>query len=508
VDASANIFAGSRFPGEVSYSKAYDSEGSYDVPGVANFVTHGNSDSFGVNWSENLPGAPTFSAAYQMGSSQYSVYGTSDQGNSAFHSVNLHSNYRALGFNMGAFFTAGNSNSLIPEVATGVANTKVDSDSDAVGFNLNHRLPFSGSMAASFTRSSFSTSSKGLSDSGSIDIVNALASIHPVEKISFSASASYSDNLAGQLIQSVVSSGGVVVEPNTNQSSNSLDLMAIAGYTPAPTLQTTAFFERRSQFYQGQSYGVNSFGGTAAYAHTVLNGSFNATLTLTGNQSDQSGADTVGFSAIGNYSNQVLGWQVNGSAGYAQNVQTLLVTDMNSFYNYSGSARRRWGQFNMSVGASAGRTALTQQAGTADSNENYNASAGFGQWISANGGYSKSSGQALDTGTGLVPVTGPVPPGLLSLYGGSGYSFGLSSTPVKHLILSASYSSANSDTTSNSVSSTNQSTELSSLVQYQYRKLNFTSGFARLQQGFSTSGTVPEVVSSYYFGVSRWFNFF
>ena len=54
VDASANIFGGSHFPGSVSYSKAYNSEGNYDVPGLANYVTHGNNDAFGINWSENV----------------------------------------------------------------------------------------------------------------------------------------------------------------------------------------------------------------------------------------------------------------------------------------------------------------------------------------------------------------------------------------------------------------------------------------------------------------------
>ena len=80
VNASVNIFGGSAFPGSISYSKAYNSEGNYAVPGLANFVTHGNSDTFGINWSENLPDAPSFSAGFQLGNSNYSVYGTNDQG--------------------------------------------------------------------------------------------------------------------------------------------------------------------------------------------------------------------------------------------------------------------------------------------------------------------------------------------------------------------------------------------------------------------------------------------
>src|ERR1035441_10086404 len=98
IDLTTNIFGGSHFPGSVNYSKAYNSEGSYALPGVANYVTHGDSNTFSANWNENLPDAPSFSAGYQMGSSQYSVYGTNDTGNTTFHSLNLHSCYVVGGF--------------------------------------------------------------------------------------------------------------------------------------------------------------------------------------------------------------------------------------------------------------------------------------------------------------------------------------------------------------------------------------------------------------------------
>ena len=163
---------------------------------------------------------------------------------------------------------------------------------------------------------------------------------------------------------------------------------------------------------------------------------FNSSLSATENTSDNSGEDTLGFSTNDNYSTVIKGWHVSGSFGYAQNVQTLLVTYMNSSYNYSGNLRRRWGRFNVSAGAGGARTALTQQAGTANSSESYNASMGYGTWITANGSYSKASGQALATGAGLVPVPIPspiLPSNLVSLYGGDSYSFGLSSTPVKKL---------------------------------------------------------------------------
>jgi len=511
VDVSTNIFGGSRFPGSVSYSKAYDSEGNYAVPGLANYVTHGDSDTFGINWSENLPNAPSFSAGFQMGSSQYSVYGTNDDGNNAFHSVNLHSSYRAAGFNMGAYYLLGDGHSLIPQTVAGEQVTETHSGNSGYGFNLSHQLPLQGSFSAGINRSEYDSDYLGASTNGTIDTINAVASVHPARKLSLSGSANYSDNLSGQLIQSVVAAGGVAPGLNTNEASNSLDLMAVAGYASEANLQASATAERRTQTFLGETYGVDSYGGSATYGHKLFDGNFNAALTVTANKADQGGEDTLGFSTNENYSSEIKGWQVSGSFGYAQNVQTLLVTYMNSFYNFSGNARRRWGRFSVGVGGSGARTALTQQAGTANSSQSYNASMGYGAWLTASGSYSRSSGQALATGAGLVPVPVPspiLPSNLVSLYGGDGYSFGVSSTPVNRLILTASYSNSNSSTSSGGAASTNRNDEFNTLIQYQLRKLSFNSGYSRLEQGFSGSGTPPEVISSFYIGVSRWFKFF
>ncbi len=511
VNASATIFGGGHFPGSVSYSKAYNTEGSYSVPGLANYVTHGNSDTFGINWNENIPNAPSFSAGYQMGSSQYSVYGTNDQGTNSFHSLNLHSGYTLAGFGMGAFYSLGGGHALIPEAVSGEQSAVQESDSSAMGFNVSHQLPLRGSASAGIDRSTFDSEYLGSSNSGTIDLLSALAAIHPFTKVSFSASANYSDNLAGQLIQSVVSAGATVPGLSTSGESNSLDLMGIASYTPATNLQTSAYVERRAQTYLGSNYGVTSVGGTGTYSRVLLNGNLNASLNVTENSSDQTDEDTLGFSTTENYSNEVGGWKVSGSFGYAQNVQTLLVTYMNSYYNYTGNARRRWGRLNVSLGAGASRTALTAQPGTANSSESFSGSLGYSPWFTVNGSYSKASGQALATGSGLVPIPVPspiLPSSQVSLYGGDSYSLAFSSSPKRGLTMSGSYSKSFSNTSTGGVASFNDNSEYNALVQYQVRKLYVNGGYARLEQGFSGSGTPPEVLSSFYIGVSRWFKVF
>jgi hypothetical protein len=510
VNLSANIFGGSKFPGSINYSKAYNSEGNYAIPGLANFVTHGNSDTFGVNWSENLEGKPSFSAGYLMGSSNYNVYGSNDNGNTAFRSVNLHSSYSWEGFNTGAFYTYGTAHALVPEIVAGqILRTR--SATGVYGVNAAHRLPLQGSASASFNRSSWSNSFLGYDSTGTIDTVNGTASVHPTQDFSFSVSTNYSDNLSGQLEQSVIAAGGVIPGLNTNQSSDSFDLMAIATYSLLTSLQTSGYVERRTQTFLGKSYGVTSYGGDGVYTHRLLNGTINGAANVMANHSDQNGSDSIGFSGNESFSNVVLGWHLNESFGYAQNAQTLLVTYTNSFYTYSGNARRAWGRFNLGGGAGGSRTALTQQSGTSNSSQSYNANIGFGAIVTATGSYSKADGQALATGAGLVgiPIPAPVlPSDLVSLFGGKSYSWSLSSNPVRNLTLTAAYGKSSNNTMTNGISSANNNNQFNSLIQYQVRKLTFVSGYSRLQQGFSGAGTQPEIISSYYGGISRWFNIF
>ena len=511
LNLSSNIFGGSSFPGSVNYSLAYNSEGNYAIPGIANYVTHGNSNTFGINWSENVPDEPSFTAGFQMGNSQYSVYGANDEGNTAFDSVTLHSGYRLDGFSMGAFYSDGGSHSLIPQVISSEPASETHASTDAYGYNVTHSLPLQGSASLGITHSDWSSSYLGTTSSGGITLYTADAAVHPSEKLSLTANANYSDNLSGQLLEQVVAAGGVVAGLNANQTSSSLDLMGVATYTPVAHLQTSATVERRSQTYLGETYGVTSYGGGANYIHQLLGGTFDGSVNIIDNLSDQVNESALGFAATGTYSTMVKGWHVNGSFGYAQNVETLLVTYMNSYYNYTFTARHRWGQFNLSAGAGASQTGLTQQPGTQNSSESYNASIGYGRWITANGSYSQANGQALATGAGLVPVPIPsptLPSSLISLYGGKSYSAAVSSSPAKRLTIAAAYAKSTSNISVAGSAVENQNEQFNTLLQYQTRQLYFNTGYARLEQGFSSSGLEPQTISSFYVGVSRWFNFF
>jgi hypothetical protein len=80
---------------------------------------------------------------------------------------------------MGGYYSTGSGHSLIPQLVNGEQPTEIHSDNTNFGFNVTHRLPLRGSASAGINRSEFDTNYLGLSNSGTIDMVNAAASIHP-----------------------------------------------------------------------------------------------------------------------------------------------------------------------------------------------------------------------------------------------------------------------------------------------------------------------------------------
>ena len=132
--------------------------------------------------------------------------------------------------------------------------------------------------------------------------------------------------------------------------------------------------------FLGENYGVNSYGGSANYAHRLFDGNFNASLSMYRQyERTRPARITLGFSTNENYSSIIRGWQVNGSFGYAQNVQTLLITYMNSYLQLTPAAPAGAGErFTSAQARARSRTGLTDQPGTASSSQSYNGN--FGLW--------------------------------------------------------------------------------------------------------------------------------
>ncbi len=512
VNFNSSIFAGSKYPGSISYSKAYNSEGNYAIPGLANYTTRGNSDTFGLTWSEILPNLPSLSANFQTGSNQYSIYGSNDNGSTDSKSFSLRSGYTIRGFNLSAYFSDGDSHANIPLLLEGSTQSETaTSDNLGYGFAVGHQLPFHGGFSATVNHSDVNSDFDGYSYNGTIDTYTGTAAFQPTQKFHVSISTDYSDNLTGTLYQAVTSSGGLIPPPAQGQSSNSLDIQSLASYAVMTNMQVLASADRREQYFLGKSYSADSYGGGITYGRILFGGNLNTALTVTENMVSTSSANELGFNGTVNYNKRFDGWTATVFANYAQNVQTLLITYMSSFYGYGGNLRRRWGKFSWTGGASINQTGLTEQAGTTSKSQSYNTSVGYSNWFALTGSFSKSNGNGIETGAGIIstPTLQPIlNPSDLILYGGESYSFGLSSNPMRRLTIAATFAKATGNSNVVGIISSNDMEQINTLFQYQFRKMYLTGGYSRLDQGFSVSGTPPEKISAFYVGVSRWFNFF
>jgi len=513
VNVSTNIFSGSHFPGAVSYAKAYNSEGNYAIPGAANYTTHGNSDSLSIGWQAVVPGLPSVGANFQMGSSQYSIYGANGNGSTDSKNFGIHSSYTWRGFGLGAYFSLGDSHTDIPQVLSGSTESETSHSSNRnYGFTMGHALPVHGSFSSSFSSSYVDANYGDGSYNGTIDTYVASAGFQPTQKLHTSISTDYSTNLSGSLYESITSSGGVVTTPAPGQSSHSFDVTSSASYSVMANLSAQALADHREQSFLGLTYSSNSYGGGLTYWRILWGGNFNSAFAATGNTVSTSSQKTLGFTGTVSYNKRFSnGWVVGSFFNYSQNVQTLLVTYMASYYSYGGNVRHRWGKFGWNASASQNKTGLTEQAGTASKSESFSTSINYSHFINLTGSYSKSNGNGIESGAGLVNTPEPQPvlnANDLILYGGKSYSFGLSSAPIRRMTLSAAWAKSISNTDVAGITSENNENQINTLIQYQFRKMYFTGGYSRIVQGFSVLGTPPENVSSFYVGISRWFNFF
>jgi hypothetical protein len=507
---TSGIFSGSHFPGSINFAKAYNSQGLFAVPGLGAYSTFGNSSTFGLHWSELVPDLPSLSFAYQQGSSDYSVYGTHDTGNSHHHSFNLQSGYRIEGFNLAAYYTQGASDSLVPDVlGSTVQSQKENADYSGYGFNVSHAIPLRGQVLANFNSSTVNSDFLGYKFNGTINTINTSAGIQPTNKLHLSFNADYSDNLNGQLYLATVPNSSTV--SSSNQESHAIGLQGNGSYNLLDNLQTQVYVDRRTQHYLGEDFGATNYGAGASYGRGLLGGSFSTSFFLIANTLDGSDEHTLGLNTSTSFSKRIGLWAFGGSFNYAQNVQTLLISYTTSYYNYSFNVRKKF-QNRMVMSASAGfsQSGLTAEPATENHSKSFSAGMGYGQWIAVSGTYSKASGQGLLGGNGVngVPLPPVIPDSLLIFYGGRSYSAAISSTPIRRFTMSAALSKTNSSTFGSGVGSLNNVEQFNAYFQYQFRKMNLTGGYSRLMQGFTAAGTPPSQVSSFSIGVSRWFNFF
>jgi hypothetical protein len=513
VNASANLFTGSHFPGSVNYHHDADSTGSFGVVGQPGFTTHGSTDGFGVNWSALLPNLPTLSVGYSQGSGHSTIFGTDQQDSSSARLFNLHSNYEIEGFRLSAYFDHNSLHSDFPAFIAETGAATQDSSGQDYGGGIEHALPLHGSFYVNYNHSS--ATADFLSNRGQNNDISSVstyadstetanATFHPSNKLTLNVNQNYTDNLSGYLAQNLGISGAPAQALDLGSGTYSSTLGGGASYSFTNFLSAQAQATYYEQHYFGKSYSGEFLSGTVDYSKKFLK-----TFTFSGSVIDSSngqGTNAVGFVGNINAFRRFGGWQASGQLSYAQNVQTILVTYTTSYYSYRGNVNRRLiGNLRWIAAFSGNHSGLSQSAGNSSHAESYSTSLGMRRW-SVNGFYSQANGISILGAGGLFTPT-PTP-GLtnLILFTGSSYGGGASVTPIKRMSFSGTFSRAISDTLA-STNSHNSTEVFSGQLQYHLRRISLLAGYTRFTQGISAIGA-PVNSTSYFVGASRWFDFF
>jgi Outer membrane protein beta-barrel family len=505
---SSAIFAGSHFPGTVSYTRDYNSSGTFAVPGVPDLTSHGNAQNLGLSWGINLPELPNLSVFYNRSNSSASLYGSDATSDAASQTFGLRSLYDLDGFRLNASYNHAGSHSEMPAFLQSQAMSS-SSTSDGYSFGVSHKLPFNGGASVGYNHSNFTSESLGYHNNGSVNNAFANISLNPSAKLGLTGNVNYVDNLAANLTEALLNAG-VPGQLFTSSTSHSLDMNAQATYRLTSDISVDAVAGRRDQSFLGQTYSSTMLGAGASTSRAFLGGTISGLVRVADFRSDgvagNKGTSSVSLITSGNYARDLGRWRITGNFSYSQNQQTLLISYLTSFYSYGASVyhpiwKLRWS------GAFAGtHSGYVQQAGTSNRSESFSTSLGS-RHLTGSAGYSNSNGIGVLTPTGFTPP--PVP--ILSqqiLFGGKNYNFSLGSSPIRRLTISASYSTSHGNTTSSDLASSFHTRSLNALVQYRFRQMGFTGGYSQLHQGFSLAGGKPFEGTTFFVGVNRWFDFF
>jgi len=509
VTASASVLGGSQFPGYFNFSKIYNNESTYSLPGVGNFATNGNSQTFGVGWAVNLKNYPILSFGYQQGSSDYSLYGSPGDSTDDFHTVFGNASYLWHNFQLTGGIRYSNSSSLFPQILAGEPADRANSDTTTYTLGMSRGIPLDGTTWANFTRNSTDYNSTGLSSSQTSDILTGGVTLRPTAKLTTQFTADYNDNLAGSIFQTVTGTGAVAPIAIASAPSYSWGVLGSAQYSIIPGLFATGTVSHRQQLFLGQSYDSTALSGSMNYGHNLLGGQLSSTATVSYSSYANHNGSMLGFLASVIYIRRFGAWGVSTSFGYSQNVENILIAYTTSGYTYSGSLNRRVGRLTLTGGANGSKSVLTGTNFPSYFTQGYTLGLS-GRWLGVGAGYSKSDGTGLLTPGGIVTPPPGVPPPVLTtvLYGATSYSASVGSTPVPGLTFNGTYLHSQSNTANGSLVSNNTTEQAYAYLTYRFRKVYFNAGYSRLLQGFTAAGTIPTSVSSYYFGVSRWFKAF
>jgi len=509
---SANVFSGSHFPGSIAFSKAFNSEGGYTLPGAGSLTTRGNTQNLALGWGIHIPDRPQVQFQFNDGDSESSLLGSDENSTSHVKVFGVQATDKLYGFNLNAGYQHSTANEVVPDLLAGQQAETSDSTANAFTAGAAHKLPLHGAFEISYNRNDLNANYNDTDYKGTVNTVGAGASFNPFPTLNFSVNTQYTDNLSGSLYQPLVTSGAVVPPSLLNYATNSFMVSGQQTYSVGnliSNLNLVATETYQQQTVLGESFSGNTFSQMVNYSRPLFGGYTNATASISENMINY-GQDPTNLGTYENvsYTRGLDGWELSGSGNYSRSIETALLEYTSSGYGYSAALARKFGSRRFWNVTANGQKIQYNQTNTAGTYSQSYATSFSIKDYGVSGSFSKSSGNSILTPTGLLPTPLPVPTAEAILLKGDSYSVSAFANPTRGMLLSASYVRALNDTFGNSAASRNANGQLVIQFQEKLRQLWLQGGFIKLNQAISISGQPPVMSGSFYIGISRWFKFF
>ena len=510
LNAMAQFFGGSHYPGSISFGTDWNHEGQFGIPGTTAYKTRGNDHYFNVNWGLYLPDLPGVSVSYGTGASAYEVLGAPTKGSSDSQSFNVRSTYVWDGFNLNGGYSRFDLNQSLPEITEASSFLSGNTNQDQIQFGVSRRFGQDIGFATNASRSHYTLDFSGAPTNQTFDSLAATLNIRPQAKLRTVVGFSYTDNLAASLFQPVPEEGGTPQYISLSESSHALDLGVSATYLITTAFNAQASYDHRAQTFEGIAATTDAYSVGVDYSRTLLGGSLGAYAGVTHFAGNLSNQGATGGSGNLSYTRRFGAWAANGSFRYARNAQTAINTLTQSGYGYAVNASSRVKSWYLTLNANGNENRIDAVANSSSFSHAYSSSLS-NRTLSFNGSFNRSTGNSIQSGAGLIatPVPTPVvPQTLLVLFGGSSYAGAVGYAPVRGLTITCDYSRASYRTQNLSQVSRNSLSQFDAKSEWYYRQIHFTGGYTRLLQGFGAFSSTSFRVNSFYAGIYRSIRFF
>jgi hypothetical protein len=343
-------------------------------------------------------------------------------------------------------------------------------------------------------------------------MITGTAAFSPTNWFTSSFQLNYDSNLSGQIEQQLVSLGAVNPQVNLGSSSYSISLSNYDNVALTRSLSLGFGIGHIDQEVYGESVSATHFNAVVNYR--FLKPLWGTVVVYAGvnDQATDGGNQGAGLVAGANFSKQWSNFELSGSFGYAQDVQTVLAAQVTSSYSYTANAQRHLGRRLRWMGTFNGfHTGLSEAVGQSAHSESYGTNLVYKMYnLGAN--YGHTSGTVLLTASGLVTPPGTISPVLTGnqylLDSGSSYSVNFTANPLRRFTISGGYTKTINDSQSATFPTNSASKVLVVFTEYQFRKLVFNAGYTYLNQFVSASGQPPANYTNFYVGIQRWFKAF